>query len=119
MEIGRMVFGGRGFPDVRPRCSPVRRSRSWCRQKRAALGAHAWPTGTGIAGDAVTGTEPPDELARDRDFFGREMRDQFACAVTPFRMVQHIEQHVDFPAVQVSISRPAQFFAGAKESLDA
>jgi hypothetical protein len=80
--------------------------------------AHARTTGTGIAGDAVTCTEAPDELARNVEFLGREMRGQFAGAVAPLRVIQQVEQHVDFPPVQVPVGRPAQFFAGTKEAFD-
>ena len=69
--------------------------------------AHAWATRTGIAGDAVARTKAPDELARNPDFFGHEMRREFAGAIARFRMIQHIKQHVDFPTVQVPVSRLA------------
>ena len=80
---------------------------------------HTRPTGTGIAGNAVTRAESPDEFARNADSFGHEIRGQVACPVARLRMIQHVEQYVDFPTMQVSVGRPAQFLADAKEALDA
>ena len=67
----------------------------------------------------MTRTETPDEFAGDADFFGREIRGEFARAIVRLRVIQHAEQHVNFPPMQVAVGGPAQLLAIAEEPFDA